>query len=225
MAESSVLYERDLVLPDLLTELEYKTKLTRKSLVTILKDSNRLRDFKSNPQKFLEQVVDAILRQKQHAIVDGIKYQKIGDDVYYAQELFEQEELTGYMKSMLEATKAPHERIVYQSNIERDFAHALECNIAVKVYAKLPDWFKVPTPLGNYNPDWAVLIEEEGNERLYFVVETKGTSSGAEGLFGSELRGKEAAKIKCGKEHFAVLAKDTENPARFIQAKDFNDVL
>jgi type III restriction enzyme len=225
VAESTVLYERDIVLPDLLTELEYKTKLTRRSLVTILKESNRLRDFTANPQKFLEQVVDAILRQKQHAIVDGIKYQRIGDEAYYAQELFAEQELTGYMKSMLEAQKAPHERIVYQSNVEREFAMRLEGDRSVKVYAKLPDWFKIPTPLGNYNPDWAVLIEQDGAERLYFVVETKGTSTGTTSFLGSDLRGKEAAKILCGKAHFEALTPGVANPARFIQARDFEDVL
>ena len=225
VAESTVLYERDIVLPDLLTELEYKTKLTRRSLVTILKGSKRLRDFAANPQKFLEQVVDAILRQKQDAIVDGIKYQKIGDEAFYAQELFVNEELTGYMKTMLESQKAPHEKIVYQSNVERDFAMRLEGDRSVKVYAKLPDWFKIPTPLGNYNPDWAVLIEQDRTERLYFVVETKATATGTISFLGSDLRGKEAAKILCGKAHFEALAEGVENPARFIQAGNFDDVL
>jgi type III restriction enzyme len=225
VAESTVLYERDIVLPDLLTELEYKTKLTRKSLVTILKESKRLKDFAANPQKFLEQVVDAILGQKQHAIVDGIKYQKIGDEAYYAQELFVNEELTGYVKTMLESQKAPHEKIVYQSNVELDFARQLESDRSVKVYAKLPDWFKIPTPLGNYNPDWAVLIEQDGAKKLYFVVETKATATGTTSFRGSDLRGKEAAKILCGKAHFDALAKGVEEPAKFIQAATFDNVL
>jgi type III restriction enzyme len=224
VAESSVLYERDMVLPDLLTELEYKTRLTRRSLVTILKESKRLKDFAANPQKFLEQVVDTILRQKQHAIVDGIKYQRIGAEAFCAQELFAEEELTGYLKSMLESQKAPHEKIVYQSNVERDFAMRLEEDRSVKVYAKLPDKFKIPTPLGNYNPDWAVLIEQDGAERLYFVVETKATATGTASFLGSDLRGKEAAKILCGKAHFEALAEGVEHPARFIQARDFGDV-
>ena len=76
----------------------------------------------------------------------------------------------------------------------------MEKNKAVKVYAKLPGWFKVPTPLGTYDPDWAVLVEKDGEERLHFVVETKGS------LFTDDLRGTEGAKIKCGEAHFEALS-------------------
>jgi type III restriction enzyme len=80
--------------------------------------------------------------------VDGIKYQRLGDEHYYAQELFEQEELTGYLKNMLASEKSAYEQVIYDSDTEARFADELEKNIAVKVYAKLPGWFKVPTPLG-----------------------------------------------------------------------------
>ena len=122
-------------------------------------------------------------------LLHGIRYQRIADEEYYAQELFEQEELTGYLKNMLEATKSVFEHVVYDlSGVERSFAEQLERNEAVKVYAKLPGWFKVPTPLGTYNPDWAVLVEKDGTERLYFVVETKSS------LFTDDLRAREGAK-------------------------------
>ena len=88
----------------------------------------------------------------------------------------------------------------------------------MKVYAKLPGWFTVPTPLGAYNPDWAVLVEKDGAERLYFVVETKSS------LFLDDLRGKEGAKIECGKAHFKALAVG-ENPAEFIQARNIDDLM
>jgi type III restriction enzyme len=211
--------ETDLVLPDLLTDLQDKTQLTRRSLVRILTESGRLDDFKRNPQQFIELATESINRTKRLALVDGIKYQRIGDEYYYAQELFEQEELTGYLKNMLDATKSVHEHVVYDSSgVERTFAEELEKNEAVKVYAKLPGWFKVPTPLGTYNPDWAVLIEKDGVERLYFVVETKST------LFTDDLRDKESAKIACGQEHFKALAVG-ENPARFIKARNLDDVM
>ena len=81
----------------------------------------------------------------------------------YAQELFEQEELTGYLKNTLEVTKAVYEQVVFDSaGVEKSFAQELKGNAAVKLYAKLPGWFKVPTPLGSYNPDWAVLIDRDG---------------------------------------------------------------
>jgi len=152
------------------------------------------------------------------ALVDGIKYQRIGDEAYYAQQLFETEELSGYLKSMIDANKSVHEQVIYQSDTERTFADDLEKNEAIKVYAKLPGWFKVPTPLGPYNPDWAVLVEKDGVERLYFVVETKS------GLFTDDLRDKESAKINCGRAHFKALEVH-ESPAQYIVANSVKGML
>lgn len=214
-----VLEEQDIELPDILTELQDRTQLTRRSLVRILTDSERLDDFKKNPQQFIDLVADSVNRAKRMALVDGIKYQRIGDDAYYAQELFNQEELTGYLKNMLPATKAVYEYVVYDSGgVEKGFAEDLEKNEAVKVYAKLPGWFRVPTPLGTYNPDWAVLVDVDGTEKLYFVVETKGS------LFDEDLRDKESAKIKCGKAHFEALAIG-ENPASYLVARNIGDLM
>jgi type III restriction enzyme len=214
-----IIEETDIELPDLLTDLQDKTQLTRRSLARILTDSGRLDDFKRNPQQFIELATESINRTKRLAIVDGIRYRRIGDDDYYAQELFEQEELTGYLKNMLAATKSVYEHVVYDSSgIERTFAEDLEKNEAVKVYAKLPGWFKVPTPLGTYNPDWAVLVEKDGTEKLYFVVETKSS------LFTDDLRDKESAKIECGKAHFKALAVG-DNPAEFVQARNIDDMM
>ncbi len=189
-----------IALPDLLSDLQDKTNLTRKSIVKIVRCSERLVDFKRNPQKYIEYVADAIIKTKRRFIVDGIKYQKIGEDEFYAQELFEDEELFGYLsKNMLEAKKAPYEYVVYDSNVEKPFAEKLEINSAVKVYTKLPGWFKIPTPLGSYNPDWAVLVEDDNRTRLFFVVETKGD------VFLDALRPDEKAKIECGEKHFESL--------------------
>jgi type III restriction enzyme len=150
--------------------------------------------------------------------VDGIRYQRLGDEQYYAQELFEQDELTGYFKNMLDAQKCVYEQVVYDSNVERTFADQLEKNEAIKVYAKLPGWFKIPTPLGTYNPDWAVLVEQDGADRLYFVVETKSS------LFADDLRDRESAKIECGQAHFKALEVG-KNPARFVKATRLDDLL
>jgi type III restriction enzyme len=211
--------ERDIELPDLLTDLQDKTQLTRRSIYRILTESGRLDDFKRNPQEFIEVTCEAIKRAKRLAIVDGIKYQRLGEEQYYAQELFETEELTAYLKNMLAANKSVYEYVVYDSNTERTFTDDLEKNEAIKVYAKLPGWFKVPTPLGTYNPDWAVLVDTDGEERLYFVVETKSS------LFTEDLREKEGAKIKCGKAHFAELATHNSPAAQFIQATGIGDLL
>ena len=210
--------EDDIELPDILTDLQDKTQLTRRSIHRILVESARLDDFKRNPQQFIELAAEIINRTKRMALVDGIKYQRIGADDYYAQQLFETEELSGYLKSMINANKSVHEQVIYQSDTERTFADDLEKNEAIKVYAKLPAWFRVPTPLGPYNPDWAVLVEKDGAERLYFVVETKSS------LFTDDLRDKESAKIECGKAHFNALAVG-ENPVKFITARNIDDLM
>jgi len=218
-AATVVLDEPDVELPDLLTDLQDRTQLTRRTIQRILTGSGRMDDFKHNPQAFIELAGEAINRCKRLAVVDGIKYQRLGDEHYYAQELFEQEELTGYLKNMLAGTKkSVYEQVVYDSDTEATFAAGLENNRAVKMYAKLPGWFKVPTPLGSYNPDWAVLVEQEDGERLYFVVETKA------GLFMDDLREKEAGKIACGRVHFKAL-EVREPPAEYVVARTVDDVL
>ena len=212
------LTEPDISLPDVLTELQDRTRLTRRSIQRILSDSRRLDDFKRNPQAFIELAAQAINRCKRQALVDGIKYQRLGDDHYYAQELFENEELTGYLRNMHAATKSVYEQVVYESDVEARFADQLEKNGAVKVYAKLPGWFAVPTPLGAYRPDWAVLVDTDAGSRLYLVVETKGS------LYADDLRLTEDAKIKCGRAHFTAL-EVRDPPARYEVATSVEDLL
>ncbi|MGM0598153.1 MAG: type III restriction endonuclease subunit R, partial [Myxococcota bacterium] len=213
--ETASVYEsRSFELPDLITYLQNETNLTRRTIVKILVDSGRLESFKNNPQKFIEQVSNIIQKQMRLFVVEGIKYHKIGDDHYYAQELFSENELFGYLhKNMVETQKSVFDHVVYDSDIELKFATAFERSDDIKLYAKLPDWFKIDTPLGTYNPDWAVLIEIDGKERLYFVVETKSTT------FSDELRPKENAKIKCGRAHFRALGNDVQ----FIDTNSFDD--
>ena len=211
--ESSAIYgARDYVLPDIVSYLQDETNLTRKTIVDILIKSDRLDDFKNNPQKYIDEVSQIIKRTMRQFIVDGIKYQKIGDTYCFAQELFETEELYGYLsKNMIGSTKSIYDHVVYDSDIESSFAKDFEKSDDVKLYAKLPVWFKVDTPLGSYNPDWAVVIERDGEEKLYFVVESKGS------LFTDALRPTEKAKIDCGKEHFKAL----ETDVRFAVANNF----
>jgi type III restriction enzyme len=211
--------EGDIELPDILTDLQYKTQLTRRSIHHILANSGRLEEFKRNPQQFIEFTAEIINRAKRLALVDGIKYQRIGAAEYYAQELFDTQELTGYLKSMIDVNKSVYEHVIYQSGTEKTFAEQLELNESIKVYAKLPTWFRVPTPLGSYNPDWAVLVEKEGTKRLYFVVETKS------GLLADDLRHTERGKIECVKEHFKALAIGESPAAQYVVATNLDDVL
>ncbi|WP_211245338.1 restriction endonuclease subunit R [Curvibacter gracilis] len=222
-ADNVTLNETDIELPDLLTELQDRTQLTRKTIARILTESTRLNEFKRNPQQFIELAADSINRCKRRSLVEGIKYQRLGDDSYWAQELFEDPKnvLMGYLNehnARMNAEKSVYEHVAIDSAVEWEFADQLEKNNAVKVYAKLPSWFKVPTPLGSYNPDWAVLIERDGHERLYFVVETKSS------LFDDDLRDREGGKIKCGTAHFKALAVG-ENPAVYGKFTDVDGLL
>jgi type III restriction enzyme len=222
----AVVKESEVDLPDILTELQDRTQLTRRSIARILTDSGRLDDFHRNPQQFIDDVSDIINRTKRLALVEGIKYERVAwagssePERFYAQSLFESEELTGYLgRNVLEGTKkCVLDAVIYDSEgVEKQFAEQLEINEAVKVYAKLPSWFKVPTPLGTYNPDWAVLVNDADGERLYLVVETKGS------LMMEDLRTKEGAKIACGKAHFKTLFVN-EPQARYQVGRNLEDV-
>ncbi len=215
--------DRNFKLPDIVTYLESQTNLKRDTIVSILIGlGDKLEAFKRNPQRFIELTSEVIKKQMRLAIVDGITYHRIGEE-HYAQELFEEEELTGYLKNMVTASKSVYDYIICDSDTEFKFAERLEATEEVKLYAKLPAWFKIDTPLGSYNPDWAVLIDKDDGqgEHLYFVVETKSS------IFSDDLREIEKAKIKCGSAHFDALSKDIngkdiENPAKFVKADTFD---
>lgn len=208
---------KDYQIPDILSYLQNETNLKRQTILEILLRSERMDDFKNNPQKFLDQTKSLIRSTMQGFIVDGIKYQKIGDHEFYAQELFQSEELIGYLnKNMLEAEKSVYDHVIYDSEtVEAGLAQAFEKNEEVKVYAKLPSWFKVDTPLGSYNPDWAVLFDIDRQERLYFVVESKETH--IEELLRKEAQG----KIKCGRAHFEALGAD----ANYVVASNMDTLI
>jgi type III restriction enzyme len=208
------------VLPDIVTYLQNETQLTRRSIVDILRGCKNLKYFKVNPQKFIEGCIDIINEQMRLHIVDGIVYTKIGDHDVYSQELFQNEQLVGYLHSnMVASTKSPYEHVVYDSNVESDLVREFERNKDVKVYAKLPSWFKIDTPLGTYNPDWAVLFQFDGTEKLFFVVESKGT------MGFDFLRPAEQGKIDCGKKHFKELATITNSSISLEYVSKFDDLV
>lgn len=203
-------------LPDIVTFLQNRTNLTRKTIVDILVQSHTLDSFKRNPQMYMEESAKIISREMRKLLVDGIKYTKLGDSEFYAQELFINEELSGYLeKNMFPSEKSVHKYVVYDSNNEMDFAEKFEKNDAIKLYFKLPNWFKIPTPIGSYNPDWAVLIEDNGQNKFYFVIETKGNRR------DEALRPTEKYKVKCGYKHFKALG----DSVHFDVADNFDEFL
>lgn len=179
--------------------------------------------FKKNPQSYMTEVAKIIQRVLRDLILDGIKYTKLGDDYYYAQELLKENPITGYLeRNMLEtnSNKYPFTHVVYDSDNEASFAEQFENNRHILKYVKLPSQFKVPTPLGPYNPDWAVLVDKNGEKKLYFVLETK--RENLQIALDDDLRQNEKDKIYCGRKHFEAIKTDAQfevvtNFDKFIQ--------
>ncbi|MEI6071862.1 MAG: DEAD/DEAH box helicase family protein [Verrucomicrobiae bacterium] len=186
-------------LPDVVAYLQAGTELTRSTLVRILKESSRLADFFTNPQIFMDEVV-AILNSELHRLmIDGIKYERLGDEEW-SMRLFEEKEIISYLNNRLEVKNSVYDAVVYDSEIERDFAAKLDGRTDIKLFVKLPGWFKIETPIGDYNPDWAIVKHD--NSALYLIRETKGTKD------FEKLRKTEADKIRCGRRHFQALDVD-----------------
>jgi len=187
-----------ITVPNLLEYLSQGTDLTKQTLLEILKKSDRLGDTLVNPQQFLDLCLENINAVLRKMTVDGIKYEKIGDE--YAMSLFESEELESYMDNLYEVKKKQKtlfDYVIYDSDTEKEFAKDLESMERVRFYVKLPSWFKIDTPLGTYNPDWAIVFN--GHKRVYFVAESKGS------IDEENLRLRESLKIACGKKHFKQL--------------------
>ncbi len=189
-------------IPDVLGFIQSKTELTRTTIEQILVQSGRIEDILVNPQLFLDLTIQAIKRVLHDLMIDGIKYQKIGTKEY-EMSLFEAQELEIYLNAfsykVKDSSKTIYEEYIpLDSNVESQFAQDCESSEQVKFYFKLPNWFKIPTPIGNYNPDWAVVFENE--EKVYFVAETKDTGTPLVDVY--KLGADEQLKIKCGKAHF-----------------------
>ncbi len=189
-------------IPDVLGYIQSKTELTRSTIQEILSKSDRIGDILINPQLFLDLTTQAIKRTLYNLMIDGIKYQKIGGSEY-EMALFEAQELEVYLNDfsfkVTDISKTIYEEFMpLDSGVESKFAQDCESSDQIKFYFKLPNWFKIPTPIGNYNPDWALVFEDDN--KIYFVAETKDTGTPQVDL--SKLSGDEQMKIKCGKAHF-----------------------
>lgn len=182
--------------PDLLGELQNRTDLPRKVLAHMLIQSGRLDEANINPAAFVDACAVIINAGKRLVMVEGIRYEKLGE-YYFAQELFLPEEDVNEER-MVPVTKAPVDHIIFDSEtVEKVLAQDLEKSAAIRVFAKLPKAFRVVTPLGTYNPDWAVVRENENGQIVYLVSESKGDLN--------NLRDAEKAQIACGKAHFKAL--------------------
>lgn len=181
---------------DLVGEIAKGATLTRKTVVAILKriDASKFALFKSNPEEFIGKVIKTIKEQKATMIVECIRYNTIDDT--YDSTIFTNEKHSSTYERAIPANKSIMEYVFPDSNGEKEFAEALEKATEVCVYAKLPRSFQIPTPVGNYAPDWAIAFEKDKVKHVFFVAETKGS------MDSMMLRPVEKAKIECAKKLF-----------------------
>jgi type III restriction enzyme len=184
---------------DVLGYLQNETELTRSTLVRILRESGRLKDFFTDPQRFMDAVANILKYELHRLLVDGIKYQRIGGngpEAEWEMMLFKNEELVSYLTA-LQVNNSIYEYVPYDSEIELEFARKLDQREDIKLFVKLPSWFEIDTPVGKYNPDWAILKHD--GTAMYLVRETKGTKDFL------KLRTTEADKVRCGQRHFEAI--------------------
>ena len=191
------------VMPDLLAGIVRRTGLARSTVGRILLESGRLDDALNHPQAFIDQVSALLSNAMKELLVEGVEYQKIGDQIYEMRR-FEDGEIETFLSNVHQVqepdkTLFSHIVIDGDSSPERRFAEDCEANDDVLFYFKLPRWFVIDTPVGEYNPDWALVLR--GDQTLYFVAETKSTGE-AQDPAGELLRPIERMKLECGRRHF-----------------------
>ncbi len=188
---------------DLIGKLVDETGLTRKALVAILKgiQSSVFDQFKDNPEEFIVKAAALINDEKATAVIEHITYDILDD--HYGTDIFTDPTIKGRLGvNAMKAKKHLYDHIVYDSTGERDFAAELDTNTNVAVYVKLPNGFYIATPVGHYNPDWAIAFYEGTVKHIYFVAETKGS------MRSMQLRLIEQSKIHCAREHFKAISGD-----------------
>lgn len=193
-------------LPEFLRMVDNECFLSQRTVAELLIESGRIPDFLNNPQRMTEVFIGAVRNVQNAMEIDGIRYIKLDGEEYYLQEIFDSEELTAFLdRNAVAVERSVYDHVIYDSStVERPFAIALDNDPDVRMFFKIPDKFKIETPIGTYNPDWAVYMDKDGVERLYFILETKGTTH------IGDLRTPEQQKIHCGERHFAALANGVE---------------
>lgn len=188
---------------DLIGQLVSATGLTRKTIVEILKGIKpaTFSMFKMNPEEFIIKTARIINDCKALAVIQCIKYEKLNDE--FSTDIFTENALRGKLGvNAIESVKSLYDLVVLDSmGTEKNFAESLEHEDDVVVYTKLPRGFYINTPMGKYNPDWAVAFREGSVKHVYFIAETKGTDD-----LPSDLRGTENSKIECARKHFAAIS-------------------
>ena len=188
---------------DLIGSVSKDTGLTRRTIIEILSKIRQdvFAQYQYNPEEFIRKACNLINIEKATTVIDGITYNKI--DEKYDNEIFTLNNVNAKLGgNAIEVKKHIYDYLVTDSRNEQDFAKSLESG-EVTVYAKLPNGFKIPTPVGNYNPDWAIVFDNKDFKYVYFIAETKGSMNSL------ELRDVEKAKIECARKHFESISNGT----------------
>lgn len=204
---------------DLIGEITKSTGLTRKTIVKILMGitPQKFNYFKYLPEEFIRKVSNIINEEKATTVIDGITYHKT--DERFTNDIFTINNVRGELgENAIDVKKSIYDYLVTDSKNEEKFARKLESG-EVTVYAKLPSGFKIPTPVGNYNPDWAIVLDNPSFKYVYFIAETKGD------LSSLQLRDVEKAKIECAKKHFALLSTHDVKYGAVASYQDLIDLL
>ena len=186
---------------DLVGKLVDETGLTRRAIIAILQgiQPHVFDQFKDNPEEFILKAAGLINDQKATAIIEHITYDVLED--HYEMDVFTAPTIKGKLgTNAMKTKKHLYDHVVYDSGVERDFATDLDTNTDIAVYVKLPDGFYISTPVGHYNPDWAIAFYEGKVKHIYFVAETKGSMS------SMQLKLIEESKIHCAREHFKAIS-------------------
>lgn len=186
---------------DLIGKLVEATGLTRKDIVKILTGIEKpvFDQFKDNPEEFIIKAAGLINDEKATAVIQHITYDML--DEKYDTDIFTEPTMKGKLDvNAVKTKKHLYDHVLYDSANEKNFAQELDTNKDVAVYVKLPNGFYISTPVGKYNPDWAIAFYEGSVKHIYFVAETKGS------LSSLQLRDIEKAKIHCAKEHFKAIS-------------------
>lgn len=194
-------------LPDIITQLQESTSLTRKTIIDILVESDKLGEFLGNPNDFIKMVTTCIQDELSKIIVEGIQYEPIGGSIYELRELQAdgEEERDRFVDQLYEVKnqeKSDFDYVIFDSTVERQFAEYLDNREDIRLFIKLPDKFRIPTPVGDYNPDWAIIKNEGGQDRLYLIRETKSSQN------PDKRRPGENAKIDAAIRHFEAIGVD-----------------
>jgi len=187
---------------DLIGRLAGETQLTRSTVAAVLQGINKavFSQYRTNPEDFMQKAARLMNEQKATVIVEHIAYDPTGDA--YTMDIFTQDKPKEDFSKAVKANHHIYDYVFTDSKNERNFVRELDASTAVVVYAKLPRGFFIPTPVGNYNPDWAIAFQEGKVKHVYFVAETKGSMS------SMDLRKIEESKIECARKFFAKITSD-----------------